>query len=168
MKYTRVPSVDQPWPASAYLPDVSAFAFGSGDVIVASVTHTCGGRSGSFHPPPFARYTARRDDAHVALGAPRRSFFSKSSGLVVLENAIFVPSGDHDRRARAFRQVRQRGRFPAAERDHVNLRRLPRAARTNASRLPSGDNRGDESRVPDVSARGASWPSLGTIHKLVS
>src|SRR5262249_8044125 len=35
-------------------------------------------------------------------------------------------------------------------------------ARTNATRLPSGDQRGPVSRMPDVSRRGASSPLAGT------
>src|SRR3954471_14399985 len=84
------------------------------------------------------------------------SGFFRSSEVVVLENAIRVPSGDHTGApAPLGRLVRARASPPP----RIGSRKICgvsfSSGRTKASQAPSGDHRGDVSRVPLVTRRGA-------------
>jgi len=79
-------------------------------------------------------------------------------------NAIFVPSGDHaGSLGSSFSEVIFRASPPASGRTYSWAVFSSPRDDVNARRLPSGDQRGDESRfAPDVSWRGAVDPSTDT------
>jgi len=94
-------------------------------------------------------------------------FFSKSSGFVVLANAMRRPSGDQSGApAPRGRSVTAAASPPAN--GSTKICGGPPALLTKASLRPSDDQRGEESRVPDVSDRGGALPSAGTTQMLVS
>jgi hypothetical protein len=98
--------------------------------------------------------------------------FSASLAIELLVNAICLPSGDHSGLpAPRGIFVTWRGSPPPIESRKTcaaSGRPASSGARTNASCLPSGDQRGDESRGPMVRRRGSLPPAVGTVHSEVS
>src|SRR6202023_1230239 len=115
-----------------------------------------------------------------AASLPRAPGLARSAALVSLRNANVLPSGDQaGDLAPPGRSVSCRASPPSSGSTN-SWSPLP-AWRTNASRRPSGDQRGAESRGPAVSGRGpapapapaAPAPasvvaSASTIHSAVS
>ena len=90
----------------------------------------------------------------------------RSAAVVVLLKAIVRPSGDHTglvaprgRSVSACASPPDNGSTCTCGSDGPSFFST---TRTNASAFPSGDQRGEVSRVPDVSGRGGWPPAAGT------
>src|SRR6267378_5425677 len=103
-----------------------------------------------------------------------RSAFAMSSGVVEVEKAMRLLSGDHTGFAAPFgRSVTMRASPPARERIAICAGLgLPASSfsplRMKARRLPSGDQRGWPSCLPLVRRMGESLPEVATVQIEVS
>ena len=178
MKKISRPSGDHCWFAAPNSPEVRRFGTAGFDAGVAGGDRPDVRRAIAVHVAapgtPFARYLASVM-TRTSLSRLFGSFFAllsaaSSSGRAV-DEAMVRPSGDH-------------AGFPAPRGMSVTARPSPpfigitkicggctsslSAARTKASRVPSGDHRGAVSRGPAVRRRGGSRPSESAIQIAVS